>query len=101
MSSVKKHVQRVRSVEPVNWVLLFLSLLMLGGSTVATWVSLRPETHKASVVREVTDEVTAVQARKLDSPEIPTLMLNSKNERLGPEVTVNPGVIGKENPFIK
>jgi hypothetical protein len=96
-----KQGKRVASVEPINWLLLVLSLVLLGGSTTMSWLSLQPNTTQESVTAEVATEIAAAKAKQLDAPEIPTLQLNKKNQRQGPEVVVNPDVIGKDNPFVK
>ena len=101
MSSMKRQVKRIALVEPINWVLLILSLLLLGGATAITWIGLQPATYETAVTQEVQDELQASAAKQLDSPEIPVLTLNKKNKRQGPEVTVDPNNIGKVNPFVK
>ncbi|CAN5162959.1 hypothetical protein BH11PAT4_BH11PAT4_4940 [soil metagenome] len=101
MSKKISQSKRIAAVEPINWVLLVLSLILLSGSTVMTWLSLQPGTTQAEVTTEVQSEITAAKARQFDAPEIPTLKLNKKNLRQGPEVVVNPDAIGKDNPFAK
>ncbi len=101
MSSVKRQAKRIALVEPINWVLLILSLMLLSGATAITWIGLQPATYETAVTKEVQDEVQASLAKQIDSPEIPTLNLNKKNKRQGPEVTVDPNNIGKTNPFVK
>jgi type VI protein secretion system component VasK len=99
--SIKHQAKRLQSVEPINYVLLTIAIVLLGGCTLATWFTLQSTKVRETATAEVKQEIEAAMAKDEVAPEIPELKLNKKNERLGPEVTVNPGQLGKDNPFSK
>jgi hypothetical protein len=97
MPATKSSQQRPPA-EPLSFIVALLAILALAACVAFTWWRLRYDSYSTEVKKEFsTRQQAASQKQRQDG--LPTLKLNQDNERQGPAVTVDPNLIGKDNPF--
>lgn len=84
--------------EAASFSLAFVAICALAACTFLSWQWLKPATYEAAIVAELSQKRQEA-AQNATEEGIPELLLNQKNERKGPTVTVDPESVGKENPF--
>lgn len=91
MKQSKKNLAFHLSENGLNWLLLGASFILLGGSLFWGFQAMQVTAEKKTAVNEGSSE---------EGPKQPPLLkLNTSHHRQGEIIEVNPGQIGKENPF--
>lgn len=80
----------------VSWLLAVVSVLILAVCVWQVWGWLQPSSYQEDVQVEIAAQKAGQAATVITVPE---LKLNTTGQRLGPEATVDPGEVGKVNPF--
>lgn len=103
-SESKPRLSRPGIIEPWNWLILTIDFLVLGAGIFLSWRSMQYTTYKDELLPAVTTRVTASRPKVASASDAKNsttveLKLNQRNERVGPEIQVDPGNIGRTNPF--
>lgn len=80
----------------LTWLLVLLSVGVLAACAAFTWLWLQSSVYETEIRAELEAQRSASKQQELIVPE---LTLNKKGGRLGPEATVNPATVGKDDPF--
>ena len=102
---VRPHAPRASIVEPLNWIILTLDFMLMGAGIFMSWRYMQTSTFEDELRPEITQKVGVADTKSAtntqDNKSVPALKLNQNNERLGPEIQVDPNNIGRLNPFQK
>lgn len=82
-----------------NRMILAIIVLLAVLSLLYGWWQINPENGKTEAEERVAEAVVLGTKPVADSTALPELKLNQKPVRQGPEVTANPGNVGKTDPF--